>query len=414
MSRRFQRQSAEFRPPAGRRRRAARPELEGIDETLVAQWARAEPEAILRSLARSSDETRALVFHRLQKTCGNASIQRLVRQAQSGPVPDTAEAAERQVDTQLVLSSPVEATIQRKPEREDASVSRPGNAVSALAADAPPGKEKQVEHKELAKLVERQMERLRQNGREENASPAGEQQSGGSATPTPQSQPGSPVRLPDIEIPELKELESTDGIKSSIGYNATIARASEIEPDGFGVTKWADIKLKSVTVTPTPFAYRVNGVAEHTVKWQVRERMGPDQEVDITSVSDPKIRADNYADVARDLAPDRSDLGGRPARERFWSSDLTIRHEKFHAEDVTSRAPLAVIKARAWLSDQPAWSVDGVRDCLEIFPEQVVDSMVTLRGSKEDVERRAYEHGAPAYAARAAAIAIKGQVGLYG
>lgn len=222
---------------------------------------------------------------------------------------------------------------------------------------------------------------------------------------------GPPVRLPDIEIPQLAQANRTDSILSAFAYSVSIARGGA-GPTGFGVTRSFGCKLTNLTITPAPSIFVVTGTFLHPITYQIRTATGPDGQVDISSAADSKITNANYAAVATDLTPNMGDLNGRPPRNHYWAEDLTSRHELVHANDDKNNGPAAMWTALGWLMRQTAANEDFVRLLLESVPARFANALLAAL-STEDGEIHAYGDGAPRYQARAELIKGFGRDGIY-
>ncbi|HEX6024637.1 MAG TPA: hypothetical protein VFZ00_21790 [Solirubrobacter sp.] len=354
----------------------------------------------------------------LQRTAGNAAVaQALARlredkpQRVSNPGPQ-------------VRTYQLEARIAYGPSR------RPRAAAPAGAlSDAPRGEEQHVEPAEVEPFVTNPP--MPAGATPATAGPgaqappepaAAEAVPAAPAAAGPEAAPAAPqgeatkeeIRLPDIIVPGLAELEATDSVSSWMSYSGSITPRTGATPSGFGVTRFGDVKLTNVSVTHIGFlgVFIVRATVEHKITWQVRNSVGPGGEVSIDSFMDSDLTSANYAAAAADLTPDMSDLNGRPPRNAFWAQDLTERHENFHAEDAKSNGPAAVSAASAWLSSQTATDVPGVHALLATVPGRIVNSLVAAMAFPA-VEERAYGDGAGAYSRRAFAIKTAGDLGLY-
>ena len=341
----------------------------------------------------------------LQRGAGNASVGTMLRRVPDtpGPAPSTATTVERYA---------FEAEIPRGPSPQL------GERPAALAArsDAPPG----VEEDPAAALASAIGGAVTADP--EGAPPAG----GGSAaapaapTPAPDAAAEGPapeaggevtMSLPDIEVPALAEVAKSDAISAGFSYSGSIARGGAT-PSGFGVTRSFSSKLTGVTTTLKKAVYTVKATLEHPITWQVRSGTGPDSQVDIAGDTDADITKTNYADVVKDLTPDMTDLNGRPPRDGFWAEDLTIRHEKVHADDDKKNGPSAMRVTSKWLSTQTASSAADVTTLLGEIPTRFAAALLAAL-STDDGEKHAYGDGASSYKARAKAIKKRGDAGKY-
>jgi hypothetical protein len=246
--------------------------------------------------------------------------------------------------------------------------------------------------------------------RGEGAPPKGA--GGGPALPAltaPMREPavGQTVTLPDIVALPTTSQPQQDAIAAVLGYAPSITQTGLLR-SGFGVTRPYTHALSGISVTKTAVAYQVRATVDNPITFQV----SGGTHVDVTSDGDPDITQANYANVVSDLTPDTSDLDGRPPRNNFWASDLTVRHERFHADEDARYGREGVVAAQAWLNHQAAGSVAGVNALLAEVPGRVaadVGTAMAYPGSEE----RAYRDGAPLYLARANAIKAKGDAGAY-
>jgi hypothetical protein len=105
-------------------------------------------------------------------------------------------------------------------------------------------------------------------------------------------------------------------------------------------------------------------------------------------------------------------LKNQPPRSLFWAEDLTIVHERFHADEHEKFGREGALAARDWLDGQTARTLDEVQ-ALVGRAVQIVTQRITAAMAPPAVEQRAYDHGAADYAARARAIKTKGDARGY-
>ena len=209
--------------------------------------------------------------------------------------------------------------------------------------------------------------------------------------------------------PELAMVQVCDSIAGIVPYGATIVGGAVPGPTEFGICRFGDVKVTGITVTTEKSVYQVRGKLENTITWGVHPTT--DNETDISSETDPDIKAANYTAVADDLTPNAASSGGRPPRSKFWAKDLTEIHEQFHADDVKRLGPGAATSAVSWLSSQTAATVLGVQALIDGMPARVVQTLAAGMGEPSEV--RAYGSGAAAYTTRADAIRTAGTAGKY-
>ena len=337
----------------------------------------------------------AHAYLQVQRLVGNQAGQRLlegqpqVNPAHGSPIADTS-----------VLRYPFRATIQRGPGEPVQDQLK-----TALSRqDAGPGREQGGEaYKGLFEQL--------------GATPQGPASAELAAEEAPQGEfvpaetAAAPIQLPDIQIPMLAEIGKTDAVKGGFTYSGSIKRGGAA-PSGFGVTRSFASKLTGIKVTSKASTYEVTATVEHPITYQVRSGTGPDSQKDIASATDADITKTNYPKVVTDLTPDMSDLNGRPPREKFWAEDLTLKHEKVHADDDKKNGPGAMRTVTTWLNAQTAASVADVNSLLGKLPGRFADALLAAL-STEDGEKHAYGDGAPSYKARANAIKAKGKKGDY-
>lgn len=223
--------------------------------------------------------------------------------------------------------------------------------------------------------------------------------------------PGEAVRLPDITLQPQAMTVRSDSIAGVLGYNPTVTKTGA-DPTGFGHELLHTSTLSGITVTPSPGSFAVAATVDQKITFQVRSSTGPGGEIDIASDTDADITAGNYVRVADDLKPDMTDLNGRPPRTQFWAEDLTIMHERFHADEDVEFVRTAVIGAQTWLNAQTAASVAQVNGHLAGLPAKI-KSDADAANPAPAYEERAYLNGVGLYQARSDAIRAKGAAGGY-
>lgn len=230
-----------------------------------------------------------------------------------------------------------------------------------------------------------------------------------SAAPLPSAElnEGQTVQLPDISIPAMAAIAQRDPVNSTLKYNGTITQDGSL-PTPFGETKPYTHALSGPSVTRSAGNFVVTATVDNPITFQVNG--GSD--TDIASETDPAITQANYSTVVSDLTPDMSDENGRPPRTQFWARDLTIRHERFHAQEDFNLGGRGTTAAQTWLNGQAAADVAGVNTLLRQVPGRVANTVaagMTFPG----LEERAYGDGAASYRARAAAIKRRGDANGY-
>ncbi|MBI3693229.1 MAG: hypothetical protein HY238_00090 [Acidobacteria bacterium] len=230
---------------------------------------------------------------------------------------------------------------------------------------------------------------------------------------------GETVRLPDIEPPDIPvfTIAQADPVNPTLYYRPHVEQLTEsnacpIDKDGLpkaGLTTTFHPSIINVSVTPVLGWYYVDATLDEKITYQVCDGVGPQGQVDITSEDDPDITKENYWEVALDLTPNSK---GVPPRNLYYASDLTLRHERFHATEWAKVAQESVPDVQKWLMGKTASSVDlGVAFLLVDLSKQfmkIVDAKV-----HPGAEDRTYGDGKSLYLARSKAIIAKGDAGGY-
>jgi hypothetical protein len=228
---------------------------------------------------------------------------------------------------------------------------------------------------------------------------------GAAAAPAGELLEGETIRLPDMVVTPAG-VADTDTVGGTIAYSGTITQSGAVNP--FGATSWGTFTLTGITLTRAPGAFTVAATLSNPITFNVasggRTHLASENDAALTSV--------NYATAVSDLTPNMADLGGRPPRTRFWAEDLTIRHERFHADERHGHALAGSAAAQGWLAAQTANSAAAVQALLQQVPARVIAfSQAAMPYPAK--EERAYGDGAPSYQARADAIRTKGAAGGY-
>ena len=207
-----------------------------------------------------------------------------------------------------------------------------------------------------------------------------------------------------------EESDSVDG--KSVAYKATIDEGEVgLTTSQAGRCGWM-CEMKNVGVTSGEGAYTVTATAQCTIRWQVHAAGGllPTR-TNVESETDAAITKDNYTQVASDLMP-RKTKPRRSPRAQFWSRDLTIKHEKFHADERANNYGKEAFKfAQTWLNTQTATSEEQAKEHADKVPSKMSESFSA--SYKPRCEHRAYDDGAPLYEARAKKIKGRGEKGEY-
>jgi len=226
----------------------------------------------------------------------------------------------------------------------------------------------------------------------------------------PELQVGQSIALPDIHIPYLSAYAASDAIAGTLAYQSSITN-SGAEPPGFGQTR-PTATLQNINVTRNTNTFTVTATYNRTITYQVRSTSGPTGQVNVTSATDSNINARNYPAVVTDLTPNMADMNGRPPRHNYWNKALTLRHERFHADEDVAYAQQGVTAAQAWLGLQTAANLTEVQQLVMAIPARVANT-VAIGMAFPGRENRAYGDGASHYTTLANAIQAKGTNGDY-
>ncbi len=230
-------------------------------------------------------------------------------------------------------------------------------------------------------------------------------------SPIPEIAEGETISLPDIIYPDVVGITSHDKISPMLGNTSTISVGGPT-PSGFGLTSLYMGSMTNIKVSKVLGTYFVVAMHKNSIKYSARASTGPASQVDIPSSSAATLKDSNWKQAASDLTPNMSDLNGRPPRTKFWAKDLTLKHEKFHADEYSKFSTAGVTQAMTWLGAKTASSVAGVQTLVGKVPQRVVTS-VKAAMTFPSKEERAYGDGASSYTARANAITTKGTAGKY-
>lgn len=201
----------------------------------------------------------------------------------------------------------------------------------------------------------------------------------------------------------------SDAVGATLTYTPTIANSGTPGASEFGVTS-TSTRINGITVAQdtTAHVFNVTAAVNNDITWSVHS-LG---RTDILNENAAAITKDNYTTVSSDLTPNMASDNGRPPRTQFWASDLTQRHEQFHAnERAHTYGRPAFDFARTWLIAQTANSAADATTLAQQVPGKMRESYNASYAPGK--ESRAYGDGAPSYLARATAIRNKGQSNQY-
>ena len=204
-----------------------------------------------------------------------------------------------------------------------------------------------------------------------------------------------------------------DSVTAILGYQNSITQADpKPDPKEFGTTR-PYFTMENKKANLDNGIYTVNAVVNAKITFQV----DGGTRKNVASANDANITQTNYPTVVSDLTPSATahepDMyKNQPPRTQFWAEDLTITHERFHANEDMAFGQEGTTAAQNWLNQQTARSYDDIGRMFAPAIQKVagyVDTKMAAPGR----ERRAYDAGAADYQARADAIKRKGDAKGY-
>jgi hypothetical protein len=229
----------------------------------------------------------------------------------------------------------------------------------------------------------------------------------------PEPKEAETVHFPENMLTSATLPEQSDRIVSNFGYKSSIAQQGPPPRSGeFGTTRpFYAFEKPGPSATQRADTFDVTGTIVAEITFQVAGH----NRTDIASHTDPAITQTNYPIIVSDFIPSPTTVTrgtevlykNQPPRTKFWANDLTIKHERFHADEDVKFGQQGVIEAQNWLNRQTARDYDEVGALLNRVAPIVarsVDAKMTLPGR----ELRAYADGAADYRGRAQAIKDKG------
>ena len=204
-----------------------------------------------------------------------------------------------------------------------------------------------------------------------------------------------------------------DAIASQLGYTTSVTpqQGDPTDKTEFGFTWGSHVQTAPggrIHHDKPSSTWQVSQTYDNPVTFRVFTSAGPRGQKDIGGPDDPKIKKGNFAQVAADLTPGPD---GRPPRNQFWSRDLTIAHELFHARDGQNFCRQAVAHEQQQLNTQQAATMDDVQALMHPIPMRIITARGT--GMANGGEARAYAAGKAAYQNRADTIRGNGKANKY-
>ena len=187
-------------------------------------------------------------------------------------------------------------------------------------------------------------------------------------------------------------------------------------PAKFGQTD-TRIEVNKSTGRPDNGKFLIDLVVENVITFWV----AGGSRKNIGSVGDANITRANYPAVVSDLTPSPGPVhaGGldlmknQHPRSQFWAEDLTLKHERFHADENEKFGREGALDARDWLNTQTAQNLDQVEALVgRVAP--MVSQRIAVGMAPPGGEQSAYDDGAARYTARAGAIKAKGDANGFG
>ena len=193
--------------------------------------------------------------------------------------------------------------------------------------------------------------------------------------------PGEAVLFPDVVSPSTPVPSQSDsGLSSSFKYTSAITKTNDApDPGDFGTTR-PNYKIAHVAAVPHAQSFDVTGDINADITFSVTS-LG---KKNIASDSDPNITQTNYPDVVKDLTPSPATVtrgGGtiyknQPPRNQFWAEDITIKHERFHADEDVSFGQQGVTAAQNWMNTQRVAKIDDIALLIQPTIDKVRDTVV--------------------------------------
>ncbi len=234
---------------------------------------------------------------------------------------------------------------------------------------------------------------------------------------TSELRPGEAVLFPDVVSPSTPVPSQSDsGLSSSFKYTSAITKTNDApDPGDFGTTR-PNYKIAHVAAVPHAQSFDVTGDINADITFSVTS-LG---KKNIASDSDPNITQTNYPDVVKDLTPSPATVtrsGGtiyknQPPRNQFWAEDITIKHERFHADEDVSFGQQGVTAAQNWMNTQRVAKIDDIALLIQPTIDKVRDTVVVAM-ALPGRELRAHAFTASTYSNRAQAIKRKGDAKGY-
>ena len=203
--------------------------------------------------------------------------------------------------------------------------------------------------------------------------------------------------------------EADGNVVPNVKYGSRI-RYNEGEVEGaFGIT-FPEVVAENINVVNVDGKYHLNADLicwPDVTVWPGDQCLG--RYTNIEDADSPKIGAQNYRAVARDLTPHAN---GRTYPSSFWSKPLVLKHENFHAQEMIKLGEEKMEGIDRSLSGKTIHNEGEGITLLEEKSADLRDEIDSIMQAK-DSETPAYMSVAPEYQSLATTILKKGNAGGY-
>ena len=324
----------------------------------------------------------AEVWQTLQQSIGNAALARVMRASRGAGKHDMRDAEEEKPDEE-------EATA--------ASAKPGGQGGEAALAAATSGSLRPIEDEPTTKEDGEPDERSLPMRRSLRAEPA----------PAPQKR-AMPVEA-NLTLGAQVERDSDpagtakqDPVSGSLSFGSQVVKGTTIN----GATAFGEEHVKYNVDNPGISTQGGKAVVSGRIFLDIDYAIRDRGRKNVSSANDAIVTKDTFSAIAEDLVTDDQ---GVPTRATYWASDLTEKHEKFHAQDDIQRATAYVPAATAYLNTQtisdPSNPVGTAMEVAEMLNkvrlDVKADGWAYYNAGGED---RAYKDGQASYESRVSDI----------
>jgi hypothetical protein len=215
------------------------------------------------------------------------------------------------------------------------------------------------------------------------------------------------ARQEDEQPVDIKWTSHYAGVKDSINPGTiflnqqTQAGGATVPGKGFGYTNITieqNVHVEPIKRWPSGTDYSV------TCRMSIWYNLAIQSQgrADVTGAGSPAVKEDTWSEIIYDLTPTGSAIPWSP-REKFWSSDLTLAHEQFHADDYTGAYERFCPLEETWLQQQKSRSIESASLKGQEACRRLNARVTAYMGETDDSPRevRAYNAGVAGYEARA-------------